>query len=60
MIDRAVREAQQEFRALEFYNQNILQNISLGIVVVSGDNTIITWNAGAGQKTAVSSTCGSS
>jgi|AGTN01.3.fsa_nt_gi PAS domain S-box len=47
LIDQAVREARQEFRALEFYNQSILQNISLGIVVVSTDNTIVTWNTGA-------------
>src|SRR3972149_3032043 len=44
LIEQAVREARRDLSAIEFYSQSIIQNISLGVVVIDRRNLIATWN----------------
>ncbi len=45
LIDQAIREARRELKIMDFYNQSIIQNISLGIIVLDSRNLITTWNS---------------
>ncbi len=44
LIDQAIREARREIKIMDFYNQNIIQNISLGLIVIDSKNLVTTWN----------------
>jgi two-component system CheB/CheR fusion protein len=44
LIDKAIRDARREFRSMDFYTQNIIQNISLGLIVIDRNNLITIWN----------------
>ncbi len=44
LIDQAIRDARKELKLMEFYNESIIQNISLGIIVIDSNNIVTTWN----------------
>jgi len=44
LVDQAIRDARRELKAMDFYNQGIIENISLGLIVIDRNNLIATWN----------------
>ncbi|MCD1295225.1 hypothetical protein CUJ83_09465 [Methanocella sp. CWC-04] len=50
MIDQAIVEARREIKSIDFYNQSIIQNINLGLIVIDRNNIVMTWNKAAEEQ----------
>ena len=44
MVDHVLSEARHDIKFLDFYNQSIIQNINLSVIVLDRNNIITTWN----------------
>ncbi len=44
MVDKALTETRHDIKFLDFYNQSIVQNINLSVIVLDRNNIVTTWN----------------